>query len=70
MATSVISMFWAEKKTFLIDLDDISRGPIIYDLGQMIAFVFNFTPFDFSRFGMKTKHAPRTVFLKSGFEIF
>ena len=58
------------KKLFLIDIDDISRGPIIYDLGQIIAFMFNFTPFDFSRFGMKTKHILEPLFLKSGFELF
>ncbi len=58
------------KKLFLIDLDDISRGPIVYDLGQMIAFMFNFTPFDFSRFGIKTKHKSETIFLKNEFELF
>lgn len=58
------------KKLFLIDLDDISRGPIIYDLGQMIAFMFNFAPFDFSRFGMKTKHTSTPIFLKNEFELF
>lgn len=58
------------KKLFLIDLDDISRGPIIYDLGQMIAFMFNFTPFDFSRFGMKTKHISTPIFLKNEFGLF
>ncbi|OGG43097.1 hypothetical protein A3G50_02160 [Candidatus Jorgensenbacteria bacterium RIFCSPLOWO2_12_FULL_42_11] len=58
------------KKLFLIDIDDISRGPIVYDLGQMIAFMFNFTPFDFSRFGMRTKHRSEAIFLKSEFELF
>ncbi len=62
-------MFWA-KKLFLIDLDDISRGPIAYDFGQIIAFMFNFTPFDFSRFGMKTKRGSETIFLKNEFELF
>ena len=58
------------KKLFLIDFDDISRGPIVYDLGQMTAFMFNFTPFDFSRFGMRTKHRSEAIFLKSEFELF
>lgn len=58
------------KKLFLIDFDDISRGPIVYDLGQMIAFMFNLIPFDFPKLGMKMKQIPKPFFLKSGLESF
>lgn len=58
------------KKLFLIDLDDVSRGPIVYDLGRMIAFMFNLIPFDFPKLGIKTKQIPKTFFLKSGIESF
>ncbi|MBI5401276.1 phosphotransferase [Candidatus Wolfebacteria bacterium] len=58
------------KKLFLIDLDDVSRGPIVYDLGQMIAFMFNLIPFDFPKLGMKMKQISRPFFLKSGLESF
>lgn len=57
-------------KIFLIDFDDVSFGPIAYDLGQMIAFMFNLIPFDFPKFGMKKKHLSEPVFLTNGFKFF
>ncbi|MBI4993563.1 phosphotransferase [Candidatus Wolfebacteria bacterium] len=59
-----------KEKLFLIDFDDISRGPIVYDLGQMVAFMFNLIPFDFLKFEMKIKRISQPVFLMSGFKIF
>ncbi len=58
------------KKLFFVDLDDISRGPVVYDLGQMIAFMFNLIPFDFPKFGMKKMSLLKPLFLKEGFEFF
>ncbi|MDP3052763.1 MAG: phosphotransferase [bacterium] len=58
------------KKLFLIDLDDISWGPIVYDLGIMIAFMFNIIPFDFPKLGMKMEKISKPFFLKSEFELF
>ncbi len=58
------------KKLFFIDFDDMSQGQIIYDLGQMIAFMFNLIPFDFPKFGMKTKRILKPLFLKNEFELF
>jgi Ser/Thr protein kinase RdoA (MazF antagonist) len=59
-----------KEKLFFVDIDDISQGPIIYDLGQIVAFMFNLIPFDFPKLGMKTRVIPKPLFLKSGFEIF
>ena len=59
-----------KEKLFFVDIDDISQGPIIYDLGQIIAFMFNLIPFDFPKLGMKTRDISKPLFLKSGFEIF
>lgn len=59
-----------KEKLFFVDIDDISRGPIVYDLGQIIAFMFNLIPFDFPKLGMKTRTISKPLFLKSGFEIF
>ncbi len=59
-----------KEKLFFVDFDDMSQGPIIYDLGQMIAFMFNLIPFDFPKLGMKMKHISKPFFLKSGLEIF
>lgn len=58
------------KKLFFIDFDDVSIGPIAYDLGQMIAFMFHLIPFDFPKFEMKTKHMTKPLFLKNKFEFF
>ncbi len=58
------------KKLFFIDFDDMSQGPIIYDLGQIIAFMFNLIPFDFPKFKMNKKRMSKPLFLKNGFEFF
>lgn len=59
-----------KKKLFFIDFDDMSRGPIVYDIGQMIAFMFNLIPFDFPKFGMEKKRMSKPLFLKNGLNLF
>lgn len=59
-----------KEKLFFIDFDDMSQGPIVYDIGQMIAFMFNLIPFDFPKFGMKKKHLLEPVFIENEFKIF
>lgn len=59
-----------KKKIYFIDFDDLSFGPIVYDIGQMIAFMFNLIPYDFPKFGMKKKNISEPIFLMNGFEIF
>jgi len=59
-----------KEKLFFVDFDDVSQGPIVYDLGQMIAFMFNLIPFDFPKLGMKMKQVSKPFFLKNGLESF
>lgn len=59
-----------KEKLFFVDFDNVSQGPIIYDLGQMIAFMFNLVPFDFPKLGMKMKQMSKPFFLKNGLEFF
>jgi len=59
-----------KEKLFFVDFDDISWGPIVYDLGQMIAFMFNLIPFDFSKLEMKMKQISKPIFLENGLESF
>ena len=53
-----------------MDIDDISVGPIVYDPGQMIAFMFNLIPFDFPKLGMEEKQITKPMFLEDSLKLF